>query len=639
MPDWSVYVRERLRGVQATPERENEIIAELALQLEQAYAEALASGAAPAEALRRAQSQFSDWGSLAREINRAEQQPPRPEPIAAPGGALTGFWNDLRYAGRFLRRNPAFGAVAALTLAFGIGGNTAVFTMVDTLLLRSLPYPGAGQLMAIETRNIQQPEIEPWMAALDLADIRERTRAFSAVAGISPVLNAVMTGGAQAEQIETLAVSANFFSLIGVKPLLGRTFVPAEDGRGGGNVAVVSYAFWQRHFAGGRDAVGKSLILAGSPVSVVGVLPADFQYAGEPLAGTASSIDVWMPPFSTGLATTPRSVRYLKAIGRRKAGVSVEQARNDIRRIGAALSTEYPETDRGLSYDTRPLISQVAGRLSVTMTLLLGTVGFVLLMACANVANLLLARAAARSREIAVRVALGASAFRLVRQLMTESLAVAAAGGAAGLLTAWGGLRFLTAMAPVTLTGARAVRLDVRALLFTVGLVLLSSLLAGLPPAWRLVRGEVDAGLREGARGLTSGRHPLRSALVTTQVAAALVLLAGAGLLIRSFQRLLDVNPGFQAGHIATVSTQMPPSARTPEQRAAIYRLIHDRLAAIPGVRDVGTVSRLPLMGSNLGSWIFIEGRTRPGEEPHEIEYRVAAPSYFTVMGIPLRAG
>jgi putative ABC transport system permease protein len=629
MPDWSAEVRARLPRLSSGPARESEIVAEIALQMEQAYAEALARGASEAEAVRLARAQFPDWTGLAAEIN-AEERP----------RALSGAWQDVRYGVRFLRRNPAFAAIAVATLAFGIGGNTAIFTMVDALALRGLPYRDADRLMSIETRKAQQPEIEPWTSAPDFFDFRERARGFSALAGISPVWDMVMTGRGDAENEEALFVSADFFPMLGVEPAFGRVFRPDEDNRTkAANVVVLSYSFWQRRFGGSRDAIGQQVALDSGTYTVIGVLPAHFRYAGEPLVGTATDIDVYLPLADNPLTAGNRGLRFLKVIGKRQAGIAAERARDEARGIGGALAEQFPDTDRGFAIDTRPLGEQVTGRFRVTMWLLLGSIGFVLLMACANVANLLLARAAGREREIAVRIALGASRWRLMRQLLTEGLVLALAAACLGLGLAFGGIRLLLAIAPETLVHGRIISLDWRALAFTVAAALASALLAGLPPAWRTARGNVEQTLRESGRSLAGGRHGLRTALVAAQVAAALVLLVGSGLMVRSFARLLDVNPGFEARGLATIATQLPASMTRPEQRTALYKLMRDRLLAVPGVQDVGAVSRLPLAGRNLGSWAFIEGRQTPGEPGYDVEYRVATPSYFAAMRIPLRAG
>ena len=629
MPDWPQFVRDHLPPLDMGRERESEIVAELALQLEQAYSEALAGGATEGEARRRAEAQFRDWNRLGRDINRAVR-----------GSWLAGGLHDIRYALRSLHKNPGFAAISVLTLAFGIGGNTAIFTMVDALALRSLPYREPARLMAIETRKTEQPELEAWTSALDFFDAREQTRSFASMAGISPVWSVVLTGRGRAERLESLFVSAEFFPMLGVTPVAGRAFLPGEDKRAQpSRVVVISHALWQRRFGGSREAIGQSLNLDNSAYTVIGVLPADFRYLGEPVAGTASQIDAWFPLSDNPLAGSIRGLRFLKVIGRLRPGVSAAQGGEDVRRFGKAVAERFPESNRGFSWNILPLNQQVTGRIRLTMLLLLGAVGFVLLMACANVANLLLARAVARQREISVRTALGASWPRLLRQLLTEGLVLAAVGGAAGLPLAYAGLRFLIASGPESLLRNRQIQLDVRALFFTAAIVLGAAILAGLPPAWRILGAELGPTLRAAGRGVTAGHHRVRAALVAGQVALALVLLAGSGLLIRSFQRLLDVHPGFNAHNLVTISTQVPAGARTPEQRTAVYRTMRERLLAVPGVADVAAVSRLPLLGRSLGSWVFVEGKSVPGAPTADIEYRVATPSYFPAMGIPLRAG
>jgi putative ABC transport system permease protein len=629
MPDWNRVVRERIPALHVGPERENDIIAELALQLEQAYADALSGGASEAEAQARAHAQMGDWDKLGRNIDAPERR----------AGYAAGSLHDLRYALRFFRRNPAFTAIATLTLAFGIGGNTAIFTMVDALILRGLPYPAPERLMAIETRKAQQPEIEPWTSALDFFDFREQSHAFSSMAAISPVWNVVMTGRGRTEQLDALYVSAAFFPMLGVNAAVGRTFLPEEDRKTQpSNVVVLSHGFWQRRLGGSTDVLGQSLNLDGGTYTAIGVLPADFRYPGEPLAGSATEISVWFPMSANQIVGSVRSVRYLKVAARLRDGVSVAQGREEARRLGAALSAQHPEFDRGFEWDARPLSEQVTGKLRVSMLLLLGTVGFVLLMTCANVANLQLARAVARQRELAVRVALGAGTYRLLRQLLIEGFVLALMGGIVGLPLAYVGLKLLIAVGPEGLIHAHEIRLDARALLFTSAAVLVCAIVAGLPMAWRMVRAELGVALRKVGRGLTGGQR-VRAALVSTQVALALVLLVGAGLLVRSFLVLLDVNPGFDANNVVTISTQMPAAANTPALRATLYRTIREKLMAVPGVVNAGAVSRLPMTGKNLGSLAFVEGKSVPGQPGFDVEYRVASPSYFATMGIPLRAG
>ena len=638
MRDWNMFVRERLGPLRVSPEREAEIVAELAEQLAQAYADAITAGDAERDALLRAGSHLGDWKKLAREIDAAER--PAPPPSSYRAGAFAGIAQDARYALRFLRRNPAFTATALATLAFGIGGNTAIFTMVDALVLRDLPYRDPGRLMTIETRRVDQPEIEPWTSAADFFDYRERQHSFSSMAALSPIWNVVLTGAGPAEQLDALYTTATFFPMLGVTAELGRTFSAEEDRRGQPrNVVVLSHAFWERRFGGNPGAIGQSLRLDGGAYTVIGVLPARFRWVGEPVNGTVTDIQVWLPMAANQLVNSVRSVRYLKVAAERRPGVTVGQARQEVRRLSEELTAQYPEFDKGYVTDTRLLREQVTGKVRGGMLLLLGTVGFVLLMVCANLANLLLARAALRQREITVRVAVGASSWRLVRQLLVEGLVLAGLGGLAGIPVAFLGLRALLAAGPESLMRSADIQLDPRALAFTSAAVLLCAILSGLPPAWRILRTQLAGGLRETGRGLVAGHHRVRSALVVVQVAAALMLLVGAGLLVRSFQHVLAVPPGFDDHNLVTISTQMPSSARGAAARRSVYQTIHDRLMAQPGVINVGAVSRLPFSGKNLGTWVYVEGHDQPGAPGVEVEYRVATASYFDTMGIRLLSG
>ncbi|HET9399895.1 MAG TPA: ADOP family duplicated permease, partial [Candidatus Acidoferrales bacterium] len=351
------------------------------------------------------------------------------------------------------------------------------------------------------------------------------------------------------------------------------------------------------------------------------------------------NIDLWMPLATNPLAGTPRFVRFMKVIGRLKPGIAMEQASAEVRTLGEALGKQYPEIDGGLLYSSAPLAEQAVGRVRPAMMLLLGAVGLVLLMACANVANLLLTFAIARGKEIAVRAALGASRFRLLRQFSTESCVLAGLGTVAGVALGIGILRALTAAAPAVLLEGRGISLDLRAMIFTMAVAILSALLAGLPPALRIIRGDVAGGLSDGGRGFTGGHHRFRSGLAVAQISLALALLVGAGLLIRSFVRLLDVNPGFDTAHTATIATLLPPSVTNASQALPLDNALLDRMMRIPGVRAAGAVSRLPLLGSNLGSWIWVEGRDYPKGQQPTVEYRVASPGYFSAMQIPLHAG
>jgi predicted permease len=640
MHDWTHYAQERLGSLRVRPEREVEVIRELAGQLEETYRAALASGASEAEAFASAASQFPDWNALARDIEAAERPYSEAPTPGREAGWLTGLLSDLRYATRLLLKNPGFAAASILTVAFGIGASTAIFATVDAIEFRRIPHRDADRLVVVETHKVKQVEIEPWSSVDDYLDLRKRTKTMSAVAALSPIWNLVMTGGGRAERLECLFVSAEFFPLLGVSPALGRTFLPEEDQRGKpARVVMLGHGFWVREFGADAGVIGRRLLLSGDAYTVVGVLPAGFHYAGEPLAGTATEIDMWLPLADNQLAPSPRHLRYLKLIGRLAPGASLEQARAEAESISAALAEEHPVSNRGFVSGVRPLREQVTGRLRPAVVLLLTALAVVLLMACASVANMLLARIAARQKEMSVRVALGASAWRLLRQLLTEALLVALAGGAAGLLLGRWGLDMLLSRSPASFVRRTEIGFDYRVLTFAMAAIAASAILAGLPPAWRILRWGIAASLNESGRGAADRRGRMQSVLVAAELSLATVLLVCAGLLLHSLLRLREVNPGFEAGRVVTFSTQVPANVTAPEQSAAVYRQIRDRLLADPAVEDIGAVSRLPMLGASLGSWLTIEGRSFSAGEQPDVEYRVATPSYFSTMRIPLRRG
>lgn len=636
MIDWRIYVGERLGDLQLSLARETEIIAELAQQLEQAYNAALARGASPTQAEAAAIAQFPDWRALAADI-RTSGEPRLPIEERRPS-IFSGVLQDFRHAVRLLRGNLAFALLAICTLAFGIGANSAIFTIVDTLALRALPYRDASRLVAIG--GVNPTSNAYWTSMLDYVDLRDDMRSFSSMAAISPVWNDVATIRGAAERLQTLYVSASLFPMLGVNPVLGRVFAPDEDKLGAGaRSAILSYAYWQREFGGDRGIVGQAINVNGAAFTVIGVLPRDFRYLGEPIAGTPDTVDLWFPSAVNQIASTPRVVRYLKVVATLKPGVTFAQADAELRTLGANQKKRFPDVDAAIDFRMQPLAEQVSGKIRPAMLLLLGAVALVLLMACANVANLLLTVAISRSKEIAVRAALGASRFRLIRQFLSESFLLAGLGTLVGIALAFAILRGLLGVAPPSLLEGRTIALDPRAMLFTICVAVAAALFSGLPPAWRVLRGRLDAGLRESARGFTGAHHRFRAALVVAQVSLALALLIGAGLLIRSFTRLLDVNPGFEPQRVATVSTLLPPSVTTVKQALAMDQALLDSLARVPGITAVGAVSRLPLLGSNLGSWIWFEGRQLPPGQQPTVEYRVASSGYFAAMGIPLIAG
>ncbi|HXN22647.1 MAG TPA: ABC transporter permease [Candidatus Dormibacteraeota bacterium] len=543
--------------------------------------------------------------------------------------------NDLRYAIRTLWRSPGFTVIAILTLALGIGANAAIFSIVNAVVFRPLPYDDPARLVAIETRSLKQSELEPANSAHDFFDLRERAHSFSTLAAVSPIWSTVVTGGGPAERLETLFVSADLFPMLGIKPGVGRSFLPEEDNRKApSKVVLVSYPYWQRHFGGDISAIGRSLQVDGEARTVVGVLPAQFHYLGGVLGASTAQTDLWLPLASNPLLNRSRSVRFLSVIGRLKPGATSEQVSAEMNGLWTGLVEQYPDTNSGFQIRVISFEQQAVGSVRPALLLLLGVAGFVLLIACTNVANLLLARTAARQKEIAVRKALGAPPSRLIRQLLTESLLLASVGGVVGFICASWSLRLLVSLGPASLPRRDQIALDASAILFTLIAIAVTAILCGVAPALEASIRNVNAALKEGGQASATANHRLRAGFVVCQMALATVLLIGAGLLALSFGRLLEVNPGFITKNVVTIATQ---AARGVSPQ--LYREIETHLRAVPGVRHVAAVSRLPLLGGNLGSWLLIEGRTFPSSQHPEVEYRVATPSYFATLGIPLVHG
>ena len=638
MHDWNRYVREHLPDVPVTPERESEIISELAQQMEQAYQDARNVGLSDEDALRRAEAQFPDWNALAREIQAAEAWSPTERATVRNSPWLNGLLQDVRYSLRQIGWNPKFYVLAFATLALAIGLNTAMFTIADAMVLHPLPYPHPERLVAVETLKPTDPDVEAWTSPADFLDIKERSRSFTALAGISPVWSMALTGRGGAERLQALFVSPEFFMMLSVNPAAGRVFDVRDDTPGRSSVVLLSHEYWQRRFNGKRDAIGSVLTLDGAPSTVIGVLPAGFHYAGDPVARKGELIDVWAPLAANPMINARRSVRLLKMIGRLREAIELPAADQEMQVLGAALASQYPESNKGYRMRVTSLEQQVAGPLRPALFLLLASVGILLLIACTNVSGLLLARAAGRRREMAVRWALGASALRLIRQLLTEGLMVAILSGAIGTVVGYGALKMLIAVSPEAFL-RRHIGLDARALFFTASLICVAGLLCSLPGVWRLFRGEAVDLLRIAGRGLTPGHGRVRSMLVTTQIGLAVALLIGAGLLVRSLFVLLGVHPGVETQNLISLATQVPPGVTKPEERSAFYSKIRERMLEVPGVLDVAAVTRLPLSGQHLGSWLTIEGKPETKEIRPEVEYRGCTPNYFATAGIPVMRG
>jgi putative ABC transport system permease protein len=542
--------------------------------------------------------------------------------------------NDLRYALRQLIKAPGFTAVAILTLALGIGACTAIFSVVNVVLLRPLNYPEPDRIVAIrETQLPKFPEFS--VSPPNYLDWEKQTKSYEYLAAYGGA-NVNLTGEGEPQRLVGVKATAHYFDAYGVKPVLGRMLLAEEDAQGKNHVVVLSYPFWQRVFGGGRDVVGRAIQLNGEPYTVVGVAPVGF--------GLASKVDVWMPmafkPDET--ANDARGGHYINVVGRLRPGVTVAQARAELEVIASQLAKQYPDSNKGWGILMMTLQDYSVGDVKPVLYTLLGAVGCVLLIACANLANLLLARATARHREISIRAALGASRARLVRQLLTESVVLSLCGGAAGLLLARWGLDALLALAPTSLPRITEIRLDSGVLLFSLALSVVTGLVFGIAPAWLAARADVNEALKQGTRGSTEGgaRGRLRGALVVIEVTFALMLLGGAGLLARSFMQLAHVDPGFIPENATLLRLSLPQKKYAmPEQQTAFANALLDRVKALPGVQAVGLTHSMPLVGDYVLGF-NIEGR--PAIDPSDLpstNYYAVTPDYFRAMGIRLVRG
>jgi putative ABC transport system permease protein len=536
-----------------------------------------------------------------------------------------------------LFKHPSFTLIAVVTLSLGIGATTAIFSVVNAVLLRALPYHEAERIVAIKEVNEKGGPSQ--VTAPNFLDWRAQNTVFAHLAAIR-TLPANLTQGEQAERIDTAIASANFFEVFGALPQAGRLFTPGDEVAGHAPVVVLSYGLWQRRFGGAPEALGQQLTLDGRNYAIIGVAPQGFRYPDQ--------TEAWRPPLrlapemsETADPTQNRGRGYLSAVAKLKPGVTLRQAQIEMETITARLRQQYPETNNTRFNRLISLQTALVGDTSRMLWLLLGAVGCVLLIACANVANLLLARATTRRRELAVRAALGASRGRVLRQLLTESLLLALLGGLLGLLLAWWGVDALTRILPDDFPRRAEIALDGPVLGFTLLAALLTAFLFGLAPAWQAARVELQETLRESARGSGGGRHKrLRAALVVAEVALSLVLLVGAGLLLRGFLNLQAVDAGFDAGGVLTMRLS-PSGAKFSEdpQYVAYYRQATERLAALPGVEAVGAINTLPLSkGPNFRFRIEGQPEVTPDKWPGA-NYRNVTPDYFRALRIPVKAG
>ncbi len=554
---------------------------------------------------------------------------------------MSTLFQDLRYGLRMLAKNPAFTAIAVVTLALGTGANTAIFSVINAALLRPLPYQSPDRLVHLwETKPTQ--DFSQYEASYpDYLEWKEGSHSFEGMAGYQGYGQSVTrTGGNQPEQLFGAGVTSNFFSVLGVRPALGRPFVAGEDQPGAAKVVLLSYGFWQRRFGGNPNAIGSTLILNGDVYTVVGVLAPSFQFA------PAGEADLWLPLQPTPNQLTKRFFHWLNVIARLRPGVTREQAAAEMQAMARRIAQEDPQyhADTGIRVDK--LRDKIVGQVRPLLLVLFGAVSFLLLIACANVANLLITRSAVRRKEIAIRVALGAGRGRLVRQILTEGMLLALLGGGLGVVFAVWGIGLLMAAIPDSIINfmpyLHGLGLDGRILAFTVGATLLTGILFSLAPALQAWKSDVHDAIKErgwASRGVL--RQGLRNFLVVSEVALALVLLVGAALMVTSTVRLVNADPGFNRRGLLTMLVSLPGSRYSNDSELTrFHQQLLDRVTTLPGVKGVGTVSVLPLAGGGWTGTVHVEGRGgQGGGEDPEVNVRSVSDTYFRTMGIPLLQG
>ena len=638
MPDWKDEISKRLASLRLAPTREAEIIEELSQHLDDYYEELLAGGASGARAYRAALAELGGSELLMGELRCVERQID-PDPIILGTNRRTNMiadlWQNVRFGVRMLVKNPGFTLIAVLTLALGIGANTSIFSVVNAVLLRPLPFPESERLVVLATTGTQM-DFRAGVAYPNYVDWRERTHSFEDTACfLNTGFN--LTGVEPAVGVPGRRVNWNFFQILGVKPQLGRLFAAPDDQASAVPTAVISHGLWREKFGGDTAVIGKTISLDGSQFTVVGVLPPGFELLRRD--DIFVPLGLWFTPGNNLLRRDNQFPLYV--LGRLKSGITVAQARADLSGVAAQLEREYPATNKGVSGAADKLEDLQVKDVRPILLVLLAAVGCVLLIACVNVANLMLVRAARRERELAVRLALGAGRGRIIRQLLTESLMIAVLGGASGLLLGVWGISSLTTLVPRTLLQLDQVRLNQPVLLFALGISVLTGLLFGLLPALHAARTDLNTSLKEGGRSIaSSGWERARKGLLVAEVGLALVLLVGAGLMLRTLQQLTRVNPGFNAENLLTLRFSLPNKIYNDERRLEFFRECRARLEALPGVRSASFVMSLPIEGSAWDAPFMVADQPvpQPGTFPFASFTPISA-NYFATMGIQLRAG
>jgi len=629
---WFRILRDRIRALRQREAVIDEIDREMRSHLELQVETNIKAGMSPAEARERAMRSF---GNVNRAVDAAYD--------VKGGGVFETLVQDVRYGARMLAKHKAFTSIAVITLALGIGANTAIFSVVNELLLRPLPYRDADRVVMLwevtpegrHQNSTSRGNFRRW---------REQTTSYQQIAAFTD-FRFILTGAGEPEDLAVQMATPELFKVLGVDPILGRTFLPddAEDGKP--PVTVLSYGLWQRRFGGQPSVIGQAITLNDDKYTVIGVMPPTFQFHIQQRSGTGRPAELWtILPMPTGPGANERG-RFLSTVARLKDGVTVDHAAAELRTIHRRLSDEEPQFNKNWTAEVLPLREQFFGNVKRPLWLMLGAVGFVLLIACANVANLLLSLATAREKEIAVRAALGARRTRIIRQLLTESLLLALLGSMLGLAFAWIGIKALMMISPKDLISLQSVGLNVTVLLWTLGVSVLTGIIFGLAPALHVSRLNLNDSLKEGGKSESSqasGSRRLRSALVVSEIALAVVLLASAGLLIKSFIRLQQVDRGFDTDNVLTMVIRVSDSRyKEDSQFVNFFHQVLERIRHLPTVRSAGEVNFLPLyggLGSSTGFKILGRPEPPPGQGP-DCDVRVADSGYFQTMGIPLLRG
>jgi len=642
MPDWSEYVRRNLQLKNVLPEQESEAIADVARQLEDAYVDAVNRGCSPTDAETEAKMHISDWQKFSRELaqttrhrSSSAQRFVREAPSKEKPSMFDSLKQDIRYSLRTFIKKPAFFAVASLTLALGIGANTAIFSIVNAVLLKPLPYKESERLVMVYERRPRQNRERNVVAPADFYDWRAQNGVFEHIAAfLSSNINITESG--EPERLSGGSVTSGFFSLFGVEPMYGRTFTSNEEEQGSHRVAILSAGLWKRRFSSDPGVIGKTIALNAEPFTVVGILPPEFRFgAGDPP-------EIWVPYAPPAAEKANRGLHYLVVYGRLKENVGLGQARAEMDALSKRLESEYPVSN-GHYTNVFSLFEESVSNVRQSLVVLLGAVGFVLLIACANVANLLLLRTSARRKEIAIRSAVGASRARAIRQFLTESVVLALVGGTLGSLLALVLVPAFARFVPAETLRLDEATLDLRVFVFTFGVSVLTGLIFGFAPALQVSRFDLNKVLNEAGRAGSGSiaSNWLRSALVVAEVAIALLLVTGAGLMIRSLNELRSVPLGYKPEGVLTMQIVLPRAKYgTPGQIQNFFSELLARVRALPGVESVGATMAVPSLGPQSPPFFAIAGRPpQPPGQGLNSGINAATSGYFETLKIPLVKG